>query len=101
MDEAVERVRPERTDAEGIRREARRALQYFSVLALPSVEEEKDGVRFESAFSARRSCYRRRAEGAARGDDEAIKAASRSGVILRFPVGTDTDYLAALLNALG
>ena len=37
----------------------------------------------------------------ARQTDGAIEAALRSGVVLRFPVGTDTDYLAELLTALG
>ena len=31
----------------------------------------------------------------------AVEAALRSGVVLRFPVGTDTRYLAELLAALG
>lgn len=37
----------------------------------------------------------------ARLTDGAIEAGLRSGVVLRFQVGTDTDYLAELLAALG
>ena len=37
----------------------------------------------------------------ARQDAGVIEAALRSGVILRFPVGTNTDYLGDLLAALG
>lgn len=37
----------------------------------------------------------------ARAGDEVLEAALRSGVIVRFCVGTDTRYLAELLAAIG